>query len=56
MSFIALYDAVQKIPGKISTKWLRDAAIELSDFTCVREQWSGVIDPQYIQGFFIEGP
>jgi hypothetical protein len=56
MSFIALYDAVQKIPGKISTKWLRDRAIELSDFTPVREQWSGVIDPQYIQGFFIEGP
>jgi hypothetical protein len=56
MSFSALYDQVQKIDGRISTRWLRDRAIELSKITRVREQWSGVIDPQFIQGFFIEGP
>ena len=56
MSFAALYEAVQGLPGKISTKWLRDRAIELTEFTRVVEQWSGVIDPRYMQGFFIEGP
>jgi hypothetical protein len=56
MSFSALYDQIQKIDGRISTRWLRDRALELSEITRVREQWSGVIDPQFIQGFFIEGP
>ena len=56
MSFSALYAAVQGLPGRISTRWLRDTAIELSDFTRLVEQWSGAIDPKYMQGFFIEGP
>jgi len=56
MSFSSLYDAVQRIDGKISTKWLTDTVIELTTFTKIKEQWSGVLDPQYIQGFFIEGP
>jgi hypothetical protein len=56
MSFLKLYNAAQKIDGKISTNWLTDNAIALSDFTRIKEQWSGVMDPLFMQGFFIEGP
>jgi hypothetical protein len=56
MSFSKLYDAIQCVDGRISTRWLRDKAIELSTFTRIKEQWSGLIDPAYMQGFFIQGP
>jgi hypothetical protein len=56
MSFSALYESVQALENKVSTRWLRDRAVELTGFAHVKEQWSGLINPQFIQGFFIEGP
>ena len=56
MPFKQLYDAVQTQGDRISTKWLRTKAIEFSKITKIKEQWSGVIDPRVIRGFYIEGP
>jgi hypothetical protein len=56
MSFLALYEAVQLLDGKISTRWLRNKALELSAIARVKEQWTGVLDSKYIRGFYIEGP
>jgi hypothetical protein len=56
MSFARLYEAAQKQSGRISTKWLKERAIELSDITVVKEQWSSVIDATTLRGFYIEGP
>lgn len=56
MSFRRLYELVQQQPGRISTRWLKEEAIRLSDIAGVKEQWSGVIDPAVIRGFYIEGP
>jgi hypothetical protein len=56
MSFSDLYEAAQLQEGRISTKWLRQAAIQYSAITKVVEQWSGVIDPAFLRGFYIEGP
>lgn len=56
MSFQQIYDRVQQLDGRVSTAWLTKQAIELSPFTRIKEQWTGVIDPRFIQGFFIEGP
>ena len=56
MSFSALYDAVQTIDGKISSRWLRDKSLELSGVARVREQWTSVLDIASMQGFFVEGP
>lgn len=56
MSFKQLFDAVQQQQGRISTKWLRERAIEFSQITAVKEQWSSVIDEVHLRGFYIEGP
>ncbi len=57
MGFSDLYKAVQQLDaGPISTNWLKDKAIEFSAITYVREQWSGLVDPVYLRGFYIEGP
>lgn len=59
MSFEKLYAAVQSHKsddGRISTKWLRDLAIDLSGIKRVKEQWSDVIDANFLRGFYIEGP
>ncbi len=56
MPFSNLYDAVQTLDNRISTKWLRERAIEFSEITKVKEQWSGIIDGTILRGFYIEGP
>jgi len=56
MSFRQLYEAVQSQTGRISTKWLKQKAIEFSTITAVKEQWSSVIDDTNLRGFYIEGP
>jgi hypothetical protein len=56
MSFSQLYDAVQIHADRVSTKWLTEKAIEHSNITRVKEQWSGVIDGTTVRGFYIEGP
>ncbi|MBV8978454.1 MAG: hypothetical protein JO261_11400 [Alphaproteobacteria bacterium] len=56
MSFSKLYSAVQDQKGVISTKWLKDQAVALSHITKVKEQWTSVIDPLAMRGFYIEGP
>lgn len=56
MSFLDLYEAVQSLDGKVSTKWLKDEAIRLSSITRVKELWTSVLDASYIRGFYIEGP
>lgn len=56
MSFATLYDAVQAQKGVISTRWLKEQAISLSEITSIREQWSGVLDLANLRGFYIEGP
>jgi hypothetical protein len=56
MSFAALYDAVQRRDGRLSIKWLRPEAIQLSRITLVREQWTAALDRTIIRGFYIEGP
>jgi len=56
MSFSQLYDEVQKLEYPVSTRWLREHAIKFSTITAVKEQWSGLINPEIIRGFYIEGP
>jgi hypothetical protein len=56
MSFAKLYEAAQKQRGRISTKWLKEEAIALSEIIAVKEQWSSVIDASTVRGFYIEGP
>lgn len=56
MAFRELYEAVQKIDGRISTKFLRALSIEHSEITAIKEQWSSVVDMSHIRGFYIEGP
>ncbi|CAN7428248.1 hypothetical protein [Brucella pseudogrignonensis] len=56
MAFFQLYDSVQDLPGRISTRWLRDEALRLTSITKVKEQWTGVLDERVIRGFYIEGP
>jgi hypothetical protein len=56
MPFRELYDAVQLIPGRISTNTLRVLAIEHSEINDVKEQWSSVVDTANVRGFYIEGP
>lgn len=41
---------------RISTKWLRQKAIEFSEITKVKEQWSGIIDAASLRAFYLEGP
>jgi hypothetical protein len=56
MPYKNLYDAVQSLNGKISTKWLKEKAISFSDIINVKEQWSGILDSTVVRGFYIEGP
>lgn len=56
MSFPKLYAAVQDQKGAVSTRWLKNQAIALSEITAIKEQWSGVLDDAAIRGFYIEGP
>jgi hypothetical protein len=56
MPFRDLYDAVQLIPGRVSTKTLQVLAIEHSEIIGVKEQWSSVVDMLNVRGFYIEGP
>lgn len=56
MSFDRLYAAVQAHDCPISTRWLKEKAIELSSITRIQEQWSSIIDHTAIRGFYIEGP
>lgn len=56
MSYRSLYESVQSIDGRISTAWLKAEAMRLSGFTLIKEQWTDVMNPQYMAGFFIEGP
>ena len=56
MSFRILYQEVQKTPGKISTSWIEEEATRLSRIKKVTEQWSDVVDPKLLRGFYIEGP
>lgn len=56
MAFSDLYAESQDRPTPISTKWLKERAIRYSSITAVKEQWSGVIDPVGLRGFYLEGP
>src|SRR5579863_5060259 len=56
MSYAQLYDDIQPIPGKVSTKFIRERVVALTRITRVREQWSGELDDKFIRGFYIEGP
>jgi hypothetical protein len=56
MSYSKLYQAVQNQPVPVSTKWLKEQAIQLSAINRVKEQWSSVVDPNHMRGFYIEGP
>jgi len=56
MSYEILYNEVQDLEPKISTKMLRNRALDLTQFTKIKEQWTGIIDKKIIRGFFIEGP
>lgn len=56
MSFKQLYDRVQDQGDRISTKWIHAQVIDLSPIKYVKEFWSGAMDPQFVRGFFIEGP
>lgn len=56
MSFSQLYDRVQKMEPKVSTRWLRNQVIELTAITRVKEQWTGIIDDSTIRGWYVEGP
>ncbi len=56
MSFKQLYEAAQKINGRVSTRALKTLAIEHSDIVSVREMWSGAMDHEFVRGFYMEGP
>ena len=60
MSFKQLYELVQLAPrnngARISTRWVREKAVELSPIKKFVEKWSSIIDDQSIRGFYIEGP
>jgi hypothetical protein len=56
MAFKDLYEAAQKIDGRISSRDLMTLAIEHSDIKHVREMWSDVVVDTSLRGFYIEGP
>ena len=56
MSYRDLYARVQTQHGKVSTRWIRDQIIDITPVTTVKQQWTGLIDPTRIRGFYIEGP
>ncbi|WP_109260658.1 hypothetical protein [Hyphobacterium indicum] len=57
MSFRQLYENVQDHQSdRIKTSWIRDQIIALTRINGVKEQWTGVLNPEIIRGFYIEGP
>lgn len=56
MSYADLYSRVQTREPKISTRWLRDQVIDLTEIHSVKEQWTGIADERFIKGWYIEGP
>lgn len=56
MSFSKLYETVQDQKGVVSTRWLKEQAIALSDIKAIKEQWPGLLDTASVRGFYIEGP
>lgn len=56
MAFSHLYAKVQTKTAPISTRWLRECAMEHSVITRVKEQWSSIIEGTAVRGFYIEGP
>jgi hypothetical protein len=56
MTFARLYDEVQQREPPISTRWLKTRAIHFSPIHRIKEQWSGLLDPNDLRGFYIEGP
>jgi hypothetical protein len=56
MSFSKLHAKVQQRDCPISTKWLKEEALELSEINRIREQWSALLDGAALRGFYIEGP
>ena len=57
MPYADLHKAVQT-SGKmrISTKWLREKAIEFSHIVKIKEQWSGIVEAASLRAWYIEGP
>lgn len=56
MPFADLYDAVQRIEGRVSTITLTTLAIEHSQINGVTQVWSNQFDQQILRGCYIEGP
>jgi len=56
MSYSTLYNRVQSEKPKISTRWLRDQVIDLTEINSIIEQWTGVVDADSIRGWYVEGP
>ena len=56
MSYRELYRRAQDQTGKVSTSWVRDQVIDITHITSIKEQWTGLINPEAVRGFYIEGP
>ena len=56
MTYRDLYERAQEYGGKISTKWIRDQVIDITNITKIKEQWTGLILKENIRGFYILGP
>jgi hypothetical protein len=56
MSYSQLYDDIQGIHGKISTNYIRTRIIAITRISRIKEQWSAELDPNYMKGFYVEGP
>lgn len=56
MTYAQLYDDIQQIHGKISTRYIRERIVALTRITRIKERWSGELDPRYMRGFYLEGP
>jgi hypothetical protein len=57
MSYRDLYERVQSQDTlRISSRWLTEQVCEISEIKRVIEQHSGEIDPEYLRGFYVQGP
>src|SRR5215469_5726735 len=56
MTFLRLYNEVQARDPPISTGWLKERALHYSQIRHIKEQWTGLLDPIHLRGFYIEGP
>ena len=56
MTYKLLFEAVQSQSVPIRTGWLRKKVTELSAIKKIHEHWSGVLDGEFLRGFYIEGP